>query len=56
MMRGRMHVKCWCESERIRGQYEDIEWGGGKDNIKTDVREVGCGFTSCIHVTQNRNQ
>jgi hypothetical protein len=49
----RMHIGYWWESQKERDHWKDQDVC--VDNIKMDLREIGCDGTDWIHVDQNRN-
>jgi hypothetical protein len=47
-----MHIGFWWESQRERGRPRP-RW---EDNMKTVLREIGCGGMDCTDQAQDREQ
>jgi hypothetical protein len=47
-----MRTKFWLESLKGGGHSEDL--GEDRDNIKTDLREIGLEVVDWIHLAQDR--
>jgi hypothetical protein len=45
-----MHIGYWWESQKVRDHWEDL------DNIKMDLREIGCNGMDWIDLAQDRDQ
>jgi hypothetical protein len=53
--RGRIHIEFWCESQKERVYWEDIDLGG-RIILKMNFREIGWDDIDWTDVAQDRDQ
>jgi hypothetical protein len=51
-----MNIGYWWEIQKERDHWEDEDVGGGVDNIKMDLREIGWDGMDWIDLVLDRNQ